>query len=47
VEAGQTVVILEAMKLQMEIKSRHSGAIEFKVAIGQQVKADQVLALVK
>jgi oxaloacetate decarboxylase alpha subunit len=47
VEAGQTVVILEAMKLQMEIKSRHSGAIEFKVAIGQQVKADQLLALVK
>jgi len=47
VEEGQTSVIMEAMKLQMEVKSRHAGFVKYRVAPGQSVKADQVLATVK
>jgi oxaloacetate decarboxylase alpha subunit len=47
IAAGATVLVMEAMKLQMEIKTREAGVIQYKVSAGQAVKAEQVLAVVK
>ncbi|HSE97007.1 MAG TPA: acetyl-CoA carboxylase biotin carboxyl carrier protein subunit [Blastocatellia bacterium] len=48
VEAGQGVVVVEAMKMQNEIKSpRHGRIIEIRVAEGATVNANQVLAVVE
>lgn len=46
VEAGATVLVMEAMKMQLEVKTRRAGTITYKVNAGTAVKADQVLALV-
>ncbi len=44
VEEGQTIMIIEAMKMETEVKSMVSGSIaEIAVAVGDQVTADQVL----
>ncbi|MCI0488088.1 MAG: biotin/lipoyl-binding protein [Blastocatellia bacterium] len=48
VEAGQGVVVVEAMKMQNEIKSTKAGRIvEIRVAAGDTVNANQVLAVVE
>ncbi len=48
VEAGQGVLIVEAMKMQNEIKSPKSGhVVEVRVQEGDTVNANQVLALVE
>lgn len=48
VAAGQGVVVVEAMKMQNEIKSPKSGRIaEIRVAEGSPVSANQVLAVVE
>lgn len=48
VAAGQGVVVVEAMKMQNEIKSPKSGrVIEVRVAEGATVNANQVLAVVE
>lgn len=48
VAAGEGVVIVEAMKMQNEIKSRKGGrVIELRVAEGATVNAGQVLAVVE
>ncbi len=48
VEAGQGVVVVEAMKMQNEIKSPKSGqVIEVRVREGDTVNANQVLAVVE
>ncbi len=48
VEAGQGVVIVEAMKMQNEIKSPKSGrVVEIRVSEGETVTANQVLAVVE
>jgi biotin carboxyl carrier protein len=48
VAAGQGVVIVEAMKMQNEIKSPKDGrVIEVRVAEGATVNANQVLAVVE
>ncbi len=46
VEAGQTVVVLEAMKMQHTISAPVDGVLELSVAVGQQVAAGDVLAVV-
>jgi biotin carboxyl carrier protein len=47
VEAGQGVVVVEAMKMQNEIRSPKSGTVErLHVAEGQAVNAGEVLAVV-
>jgi len=47
VEVGQGVVVIEAMKMQNEIKSPKKGKIiEIRVAEGQTVNAGEVLAVV-
>jgi biotin carboxyl carrier protein len=48
VKAGQGVVIVEAMKMQNEIKSSKDGLVaEVRVSEGETVNASQVLAIVE
>jgi biotin carboxyl carrier protein len=48
VALGQGVVVVEAMKMQNEIKSPKSGrVIEVRVVEGSTVDANQVLAIVE
>jgi len=48
VHSGQGVLVVEAMKMQNEIKSPKSGrVIEVRVAEGASVNANQVLAVVE
>lgn len=47
VEQGQTVLILEAMKIQQQIKANSAGTVtEITTSIGQQVKKRQLLITV-
>jgi pyruvate carboxylase subunit B len=47
VEAGQTLMILEAMKMETEVKSLVAGTVEqISVKVGDQVKADQELVII-
>ena len=46
VTAGQTVLVLEAMKMQHTIKAPTDGVVSDLVAVGQQVAAGDVLAVV-
>ncbi len=48
VRAGDVVVVLEAMKMEIEVKAAVSGVIEeIAVAVGTQVKAGQALARIR
>lgn len=47
VNKGDTVVILESMKMELEVKSPAAGKIHFAVAIGSQVANGQTLAEVQ
>lgn len=48
VESGQGVVVVEAMKMQNEIKSPKSGrVVAIRVSEGETVTANQVLAVVE
>ncbi len=47
VDAGQAIVVMEAMKMQNEIRSPKSGTVErLLVAQGQTVNAGEVVAIV-
>jgi propionyl-CoA carboxylase alpha chain len=46
VEAGQTLLVLEAMKMQHSISAPGDGVVEIAVQVGQQVSAGDVLAVV-
>lgn len=48
VAAGQGVVVVEAMKMQNEVKSSRNGkVVEIRVSEGETVNANQVLAVVE
>jgi pyruvate carboxylase subunit B len=48
VRAGDVVVVLEAMKMEIEVKAAVSGVVEeIAVAVGTQVKAGQALARIR
>jgi oxaloacetate decarboxylase alpha subunit len=44
VASGDTIIIIESMKMELEIKSTASGAVHFLVPVGQAVQAQQALA---
>ena len=46
IEAGATVLVMEAMKMQLEVKTRRAGTITYRVNAGTAVKADQVIAVI-
>jgi propionyl-CoA carboxylase alpha chain len=46
VEAGQALIVLEAMKMQHTINAPAAGVLELAVVVGQQVSAGDVLAVV-
>ena len=46
VTAGQTVLVLEAMKMQHTISAPTDGVVSDLVGVGQQVAAGDVLAVV-
>jgi acetyl-CoA/propionyl-CoA carboxylase biotin carboxyl carrier protein len=48
VSAGDTVVVIEAMKMEHAVRAPVAGHVSsMPVAVGQQVDADQVLAVVE
>jgi biotin carboxyl carrier protein len=48
VEAGQPVIVIEAMKMQNELTSPKTGKVtELKVTVGQTVSANDVLAIIE
>ena len=44
VQRGQTVLIIESMKMELEIKAAEAGMINFLVQVGAKVKSQQPLA---
>ena len=44
VSKGQTVIVLESMKMELEVKATEDGTITYSVATGSQVQSGQVLA---
>jgi propionyl-CoA carboxylase alpha chain len=46
VTAGETLLVLEAMKMQHAIKAPADGVVSLEVAVGEQVAAGDVLAVV-
>ncbi len=44
VTKGQTVIIIESMKMEVEVKATEDGTITYSVAAGSQVQLNQVLA---
>lgn len=48
VEAGEVVIILEAMKMQNELRARQSGVVkQINVKVGESVEMRQVLAVIE
>jgi oxaloacetate decarboxylase alpha subunit len=47
VKIGDNVVIMESMKMELEIKATAAGAVHFLVAAGTQVASQQPIAEVK
>ncbi len=47
VSVGQTVIIIESMKMELEIKATAAGSVHFLVAPGTQIAAGQMLAEIK
>lgn len=44
VNKGDTVIVIESMKMELEVKAPESGKIKFVAQTGSQIQADQVLA---
>jgi oxaloacetate decarboxylase alpha subunit len=44
VKAGETIIIIESMKMELDIKATHDGKIHFLAAPGTQVAAQQPVA---
>ncbi len=46
VEKGQTVIMIESMKMELEVKSPEAGTITYTVPTGTQITAGQTLAAI-
>ena len=46
VASGQTVMMIESMKMELEVKASAAGPIHFKAAAGNAITAGQVLAVI-
>jgi oxaloacetate decarboxylase alpha subunit len=44
VKSGDTILILESMKMELDIKATHDGKVHFLVSAGTQVAAQQTIA---
>ncbi len=44
VDAGEPVVVMEAMKMQVEVKTAHPGTVRYRVKAGDLVEGDAILA---
>jgi acetyl-CoA/propionyl-CoA carboxylase biotin carboxyl carrier protein len=47
VAAGDRIATIEAMKMEHPVAAPHAGVVRIDVAVGDQVRRDQVLAHVK
>ncbi|MCQ2612705.1 MAG: sodium-extruding oxaloacetate decarboxylase subunit alpha [Treponemataceae bacterium] len=47
VKSGDTVIVLESMKMEIEVKATAAGTVHFVASVGSSVNADQVLAEIK
>jgi acetyl-CoA/propionyl-CoA carboxylase biotin carboxyl carrier protein len=47
VAAGDRIATIEAMKMEHPVTAPHAGLVRIDVAVGDQVRRDQVLAHVK
>ena len=47
VSSGDTVLIIESMKMELEIKATANGTVHFVSTVGSQVSAGQVVAEIK
>jgi oxaloacetate decarboxylase alpha subunit len=47
VTSGKTIIIIESMKMELEIKAASSGAVHYLTAPGSQISAGQPLADIK
>ena len=46
VAKDESVIIIESMKMELEVKSKTAGVITYKVGTGESAAAGQVLAIV-
>ena len=46
VSKGQTIIIIESMKMELEVKATDDGTITYSVASGSQIQSGQVLATI-
>ena len=46
VSKGQTIIIIESMKMELEVKATDDGTITYSVAPGSQIQSGQVLAAI-
>lgn len=46
VSKGQTIIIIESMKMELEVKATADGTITYSVAPGSQIQSGQVLAAI-
>ena len=46
IQAGATVVVVEAMKMEHALTAPTDGTVELLVGVGDQVRVDQLLARV-
>jgi oxaloacetate decarboxylase alpha subunit len=47
VKSGDTVIIIESMKMELEIKATAAGTVHFLVPTGTQVASQQAIAEIK
>ena len=47
VKADTTIIIVESMKMELEIKAGNAGSVHFLAATGSQISAGQAIAEIK